>query len=156
MTGSLDSESQLSLVLSAGAGDSSGEDLASFGSALLESLGVLVVDVIDTVSTEGANFLSSVSVGTLSHSLGRGFGSFGRGSSGFFRNNFSSFVIHCLLKPPVKVKMWNYLRRVIRHRRIILQISAWTGSDMHQPEAYRQRSRSHRVHKREPGSSAAS
>ena len=75
VTGSLDSESQLSLVLSAGTGDSSGEDLASFGSALGQSLGVLVVDVIDTVSTEGANFLSSVSVGTL-HSLGSRFGSF--------------------------------------------------------------------------------
>ena len=93
--GTLDSGGELSLVLSAGTGDSSGKDLSTFGDALLESYSVLVIDVIDAVSAEHADLFSSVSVGALSHSLRSGFGSFGISSS-FFYNYFVSFVIHCL------------------------------------------------------------
>ena len=94
-TRALDSGGELSLVLCAGAGDSSGKDLRAFGDALSQSDGVLVVDVFDVVSAEHANFLSSVAVGTLCHSLRSSFGSFGSSSS-FFYNCFVSFVIHCL------------------------------------------------------------
>lgn len=98
VTSTLDSNSDLSLMLSAGAGDSSGKDLASFGGALFKSLGVLVVYVFDAVSAEYANLFSLASVLTLHSLLRSSIGSFSCGSSGFFRNNnFSLFGIHCYI-----------------------------------------------------------
>ena len=61
MACALDSNSELSLVLSAGAGNSSGKDLTSFGcNALSESYCILIVNVINVFCAEQADFLSSV------------------------------------------------------------------------------------------------
>ena len=57
-SGSLDCSGDVSLVHGAGAGDSSGKDLASFGDVLLESFNVLVVYSDSLVSTELANLFS--------------------------------------------------------------------------------------------------
>ena len=58
LTSTLDSGVQLSLVLSAGAGDSSGKDLAALADELSQLSGVLIVDIIDLVSAEDTNLFS--------------------------------------------------------------------------------------------------
>ena len=66
---SLDSSGELSLVKSAGAGNTSGEDLSSLGNELSELADVLVIDALNLILAEDANLLSSVVLaecGTLS------------------------------------------------------------------------------------------
>ena len=55
---------ELSLVLCASTGNSSGKDLAALADELAELCGILVVDEINLVCTENANFLSSAHCGT--------------------------------------------------------------------------------------------
>ena len=57
---SLNSNGKLSLVESAGAGNTSGEYLRSLGNELSELCYVLIIDAINIVLTEDANLLSSV------------------------------------------------------------------------------------------------
>ena len=59
MTGALDGGGQLSLVLCAGTGDPAGQNLRSFGNELAQTDGILVVDFVNAIGTEGADFLSS-------------------------------------------------------------------------------------------------
>ena len=60
LTCSLDSGGELSLVKSAGAGYTSGEDLCSLGNELSELSNVLVINSLNLVLAEDANLLSSV------------------------------------------------------------------------------------------------
>ena len=60
LTCSLDSGGELSLVKSAGAGNTSGEDLCSLGNELSELSNVLIIDSLYLVLAEDANLLSSV------------------------------------------------------------------------------------------------
>ena len=57
---SLDSYVELSLVKSASAGYTSGEDLSSLGDELSELSYVLIIDTVNLVLTEDANLLLSV------------------------------------------------------------------------------------------------
>ena len=57
---SLDSNSKLSLVKSAGAGNTSGEDLCSLGNKLSELCNILVIYTVNLILAEDANLLSSV------------------------------------------------------------------------------------------------
>ena len=69
LASSLDSYGELSLVKSAVAGNTSGEDLCSLGNELSELSDILVINVSNFVLAEDANFLSSVNrteSGTLS------------------------------------------------------------------------------------------
>ena len=59
MAGALDCRSQLSLMLGAVAGDSSGKDLAALGDISLKLVHVLVIDLI-VLAAENADFLPSV------------------------------------------------------------------------------------------------
>ena len=60
---SLDSDGELALVLSAGAGDSLGEDLGALGDQLAKSCSFLVIDFRNLFNAELANlFLLAVSV----------------------------------------------------------------------------------------------
>jgi hypothetical protein len=61
----LDSGVQLTLMLCAGSGNSSGKYFSTFTDELSELCGILVVDKINLVSAENANFLSSADNGTL-------------------------------------------------------------------------------------------
>ena len=60
LTCSLDSYGELSLVKSAVAGNTSGEDLSSLGNELSELCYVLVIDAVNLILAEDANLLSSV------------------------------------------------------------------------------------------------
>ena len=69
LASSLDRGSELSLVKSAVAANTSGEDLCSLGNELSELCNVLVIDLRNLVLAEDANLLSSVVLavcGTLS------------------------------------------------------------------------------------------
>jgi len=55
---SLYSGVDVTLMLCASTGNSSGEDLASLGYEFAKTLYVLVIDIIDLLCTENANFLS--------------------------------------------------------------------------------------------------
>ena len=59
MACALDSNSELSLMLSAGAGNSSGENFAALADALAKSAGVLVINEGNFVCTEDADLSSS-------------------------------------------------------------------------------------------------
>ena len=61
LASSLNSYSELSLVKSAVAGNTSGEDLSSLRNELSELCNILVIDLGYLVLAEDANFLSSVS-----------------------------------------------------------------------------------------------
>ena len=60
LASSLDSYRKLSLVKSAVAGNTSGEDLRSLGNELSELSSILVINVCNLVLAEDANLLSSV------------------------------------------------------------------------------------------------
>ena len=60
LASSLDSYGELSLVKSAVAGNTSGEDLCSLRDELSELSGILVVDIVHFILAEDANLLSSV------------------------------------------------------------------------------------------------
>ena len=60
LASSLDSYGELSLVKSAVAANTSGEDLCSLGNKLSELCNILVIDLVYLVLTEDANLLSSV------------------------------------------------------------------------------------------------
>lgn len=60
LASSLDSYGELSLVESAGAGNTSGKDLSSLGNELSELSYVLVINSVNLILTEDANLLSSV------------------------------------------------------------------------------------------------
>jgi hypothetical protein len=62
LTSTLDSDVNLSLVLSTSAGDAAGQDLASLADELGQLLGVLVINVSDLVCAENANLLSLVAI----------------------------------------------------------------------------------------------
>ena len=62
LASSLDSYGELSLVKSAVAGYTSGEDLSSLGNELSELSNVLVIDLGYLVLAEDANLLSSVTL----------------------------------------------------------------------------------------------
>ena len=103
MTGALDGDGQLSLMSGAGAGNASRQDLRSLRGVVQQSLGVLVVDLVDAVRAERTDLLPSGAVGSLGHSLaGSGLGSFGAGGrrggrsrgSGLFNDHFGLFGIH--------------------------------------------------------------
>ena len=69
LASSLNSYGELSLVKSAVAANTSGEDLSSLGNELSELCYVLVIDIRNLILAEDANFLSSVNrteSGTLS------------------------------------------------------------------------------------------
>ena len=69
LASSLNSYGELSLVKSAVAGNTSGEDLCSLGNELSELCNILVINVVNLILTEDANLLSSVGLavcGTLS------------------------------------------------------------------------------------------
>ena len=93
MAGALDSDSDLTLMLSASTGDAAGQDLRSVGNAFLQAIDILVIDVLDLICAENANFLSSAVEGTLSGTLS-GFGSYFSSLFGLSLNSFVSFVIH--------------------------------------------------------------
>ncbi len=57
---SLNSYGELSLVKSASAGNTSGEDLCSLGNELSELSNILVIDLVYLILAEDANLLSSV------------------------------------------------------------------------------------------------
>ena len=59
MTRTLDSDGELTLMLCAGAGDSSGEDLRTLGDILSQTGYVLVIDLVDVICAELADFLLS-------------------------------------------------------------------------------------------------
>ena len=63
LASSLDSYGELSLVKSAGAGYTSGEDLSSLGNELSELCYVLIIDSVNIILAEDANLLSSVQIG---------------------------------------------------------------------------------------------
>ena len=60
LASSLDCYGKLSLVKSAVAGNTSGEDLRSLGNELSELCGILVIDIVHLILAEDANLLSSV------------------------------------------------------------------------------------------------
>ena len=60
LASSLDSSSKLSLVKSASAGNTSGEDLSALGDELSELCDILIIDLVYLILTEDANLLSSV------------------------------------------------------------------------------------------------
>ena len=60
LASSLDSCSKLSLVKSASAGNTSGEDLSSLGNELSELCNILVINVVNLILAEDANLLSSI------------------------------------------------------------------------------------------------
>ena len=60
LASSLDSSSKLSLVKSASAGNTSGEDLSALGDELSELCDILVINLVGIVLAEDANLLSSV------------------------------------------------------------------------------------------------
>ena len=62
LASSLDSYGELSLVESAVAANTSGEDLCSLGNELSELCNILVVDSVYLVLTEDANLLSSMTL----------------------------------------------------------------------------------------------
>lgn len=64
LTCTLDSGVEVALMLSAGAGDSSGKDLAALADKLAKLCGILVIYIIGMVGTEDADLLS------LSHVAG--------------------------------------------------------------------------------------
>jgi hypothetical protein len=59
MACSLNSDSKLTLMISAGSGDSSGKDLGTLAYALSESAYVFVIDMVDLISAELADLLVS-------------------------------------------------------------------------------------------------
>jgi len=59
VAGTLDSNGQLTLMLCTCTGDTAGQDLRSLGNELLQTNGILVIDFIDLICTESADFLSS-------------------------------------------------------------------------------------------------
>jgi len=60
LTSSLDCNSKLSLMKSAGAGNTSGEDFSSLGNELSELSRILVINIVHFVLAEDTNLLSSV------------------------------------------------------------------------------------------------
>ena len=60
VAGSLDRDSQSSLMLRAVAGDAARKDLASLGDILLQLRGILVIDLIVLLAAEHADLLASV------------------------------------------------------------------------------------------------
>jgi hypothetical protein len=58
MSGSLDRNSQLTLMICAGAGYTTGENLGSLSHALLQLCDILVVDLLNAVYAEHANLLA--------------------------------------------------------------------------------------------------
>ena len=64
LTSALDSGVQLALVLSAGTGDTAGQNLAALADELAELSSVLVIDEINLVRTEDADLLSLAVHGT--------------------------------------------------------------------------------------------
>ena len=56
---SLNSDSKLTLMISAGSGDSSGKDLGALAYALSKSAYVFVIDMVDLISAELADLLVS-------------------------------------------------------------------------------------------------
>lgn len=72
LTCTLDSLLQLALMLCACAGGTTGKDLSAFAADVLaKTAGFLVIDVIDLILAEGANFSSSA-VGVLGTGSARG------------------------------------------------------------------------------------
>lgn len=57
MSCALNSGSKLSLMLSAGTGNTSGKDLGSLGETLSDPEGILIIDMLYLVSTESTNLL---------------------------------------------------------------------------------------------------
>ncbi len=70
MTSALDSGLKLSLVLSAGAGNTAGKDLAALADELAEAGCILVIDVADIFFAEDAN-LSAATVSVCRASCAR-------------------------------------------------------------------------------------
>ena len=60
LASSLDSGSKLSLVKSASAGNTSGENLCALGNEFSELSDILVIDLVHFILAEDANLLSSV------------------------------------------------------------------------------------------------
>jgi hypothetical protein len=63
LTSTLDSSVELTLVNSASAGHSSGQDLAALADELAELSGILVIDISNLIGAENANLLSSANNG---------------------------------------------------------------------------------------------
>ena len=62
MTCAFDSGSQLALMASAGSGNSSGNDFASFGEESSQTGNIFVIDFSDFINTESANSFAASSV----------------------------------------------------------------------------------------------
>ena len=56
MTGTLDSDGQLTLMLGAGAGGTAGQDLAALGQIATQLGGILKIDVINLVYAEASGY----------------------------------------------------------------------------------------------------
>ena len=82
MTCAFDSGSQLALMASAGSGNSSGNDFASFGEESSQTGNIFVIDFSDFINTESTNSFAASSVAV--HGSFRSFGS--------FHDSLSSFV----------------------------------------------------------------
>jgi hypothetical protein len=63
LASTLDSGVELTLVNSASAGHSSGQDLAALADELAELSGILVIDISNLIGAENANLLSSANNG---------------------------------------------------------------------------------------------
>jgi len=74
MTCAFDSGSQLALMASAGSGNSSGNDFASFGEESSQTGNIFVIDFSDFINTECANSFAASAVAV--HGSFRSFGSF--------------------------------------------------------------------------------
>jgi hypothetical protein len=62
VAGALDSDSELTLMHSAGTADAARKDLTALGAdAARKTAGILIVDVFDLISAEHANFAALVS-----------------------------------------------------------------------------------------------
>ena len=70
MTGALDGDGQLTLMLGAGTGHTAGQDLAALGNVTAKLGDVLVVDVLDLLGAEGADLAALAGTGSGGGTLG--------------------------------------------------------------------------------------
>ena len=90
LTSSFDSYVDLSLMISAGAGNTAGKYLRSFTGAVTESSYIFIINMLDLVFAEDAYFLFSAVVGT--ERLCRTYFSF------FIHNNIKALGLYLFLK----------------------------------------------------------
>ena len=115
MSCSLDSNCELTLVESAGACHTSGQDLSSLGDALLQLCQVLIIDSLDPVSAEHTYLLA---------------GLLGRTGISFLLHDYSSYHIKLMVHDSERnVAVAEYLLEIseVAVRHIIIQRCALSG-----------------------------